>query len=347
MCLEENLFVALGHLLSHHLSYLLTCHRHIKTEAVTQQTSVHDISYRKRFTDRLFGWCWSRCFNVWVPRWLNYFSCNRLQELTKTAEISCAAELIPTQTFSTNGGVLSSDFAAWLYMQLGSWPSSSKSSEISEHRIWAFLYFKSHRNASYLTFLCLCHKQLEWPIIKHSPASHGNEWSTRGGKYSTCLANRLCPPCGSTEQPPPSPRPAKPVPPQTLKTQVSLKSKLQPSLLTSWSKQAASGSFSPPSAPRVAQPALDLGFMQCILWHTSLWRQKGQCFRPPLSHFRGQSLSMAPWSALSFPELSFPPPPPPPCTTFRKHPGLPIREIMFDAVPPNWVICQGNCNGRT
>lgn len=68
----------------------------------------------------------------------------------------------------------------------------------------------------YLTFFCLCHKQLEWPIIQHNRASHGNEWSTRGGKYSTGLANRLCPPHGSTEQPPPSPRPAKCAPPSRL-----------------------------------------------------------------------------------------------------------------------------------
>jgi len=37
MCLEENVFVMATHLQSHHLKHLLTCHCHIKTEAVAQQ----------------------------------------------------------------------------------------------------------------------------------------------------------------------------------------------------------------------------------------------------------------------------------------------------------------------
>lgn len=172
---------------------------------MTQQISVDDRSYQKRFADSLFGWC----FNYFS--WLNYFSCNRPHELTKIAEISCAEKQIPTQAFSTNRGVLSSNFAARLYVQLGSCPLHLERSEISGHRIWAFLYFKSHEIISYLTFLCLFHKQ--WPINQHSSASHGNEWSTREETYSTRLANRLCPPRGST--PHPSPRPAQPVPCQT------------------------------------------------------------------------------------------------------------------------------------
>lgn len=99
---------------------LLTCHCHTKTEDVTQQTPVHAVSYGKRFAAGLLGFLAhvSQAASGLGPRATDLFL-HRLQRLTKAAEINCATKLIHPQTFSTNGGVLSSDFAAWPYEQPG------------------------------------------------------------------------------------------------------------------------------------------------------------------------------------------------------------------------------------
>lgn len=84
---------------------------------MTQQTPVHAVFIERDLLQAF--WLMSvKLLQVWVPQRLNYF-CNRLQGLTKAAEISCATKIIPPKTFSTNGGALSSDFAAWPHEQPG------------------------------------------------------------------------------------------------------------------------------------------------------------------------------------------------------------------------------------